>query len=348
MFRVRAIQVEHGDSLLITYGNDERRFHLLVDGGPSGSLPTLLSVLKPECIEGRLRIEALVVTHYDLDHIQGVIELLGDIPSWLEIGDVWFNGHHHLQPRDILGPNEGDTLSRLIRSCGLPWNERFRRSKDDKDGGPITQSLEAFTLPGELDVRVLSPDSDGLADLARVWAHPTSPPPDSEPAPGDLLGRSDKWPPNPFSPSKVSSFESDTSIPNKSSIALLLTFNKKRMLLAADAFTDVIKRGLARHMPSGDPIDLLKVSHHGSKGNTDKSLLDMLRCKRFLISTSGKIHNHPDHALIERLVAGYDNPEIFFNYDHGWPGNWKSKPASWPPFHARYPNNGDRFVEVSL
>lgn len=347
MFRVRAIQVEHGDSLLVSYGMDEQPYHLLVDGGPSGSLPTLMSVLKSVRVGGRLRLEALVVTHYDLDHIQGVIELLADIPDWLDIGEVWFNGHHHLRPLDILGPREGDTLTKLIRNRGLSWNASFRNQKHGQNDAAILQSSKAVSLPGGLEVRVLSPDQAGLTALARHWTNPVLPPPDSESAPGDLLGRSETWPPKRFSLNGSATFVSDTSVPNRSSIALLLTFDKKRVLLAADAFSDVIKSGLAS-LPDKESIDLLKVSHHGSKGNTDKSLLDMLGCRRFLISTSGKIHKHPDHALIERLVARHDTPEIFFNYSQDWPGNWQIRPANWPHFYTRYPKGGERFVDVLL
>lgn len=348
MFRVRAIQVEHGDSLLVSYGMDEQLYHLLVDGGPSGSLLTLMSVLKSECVRGRLRLEALVVTHYDLDHIQGVIELLEDMPDWLDIGEVWFNGHHHLIPSDILGPREGDTLTKVIRSHGLSWNASFRNQQNGHNDAAIVQSSNAVSLRGGLEVRILSPDQDGLTALARHWTDPAIPPSDSESAPRDLLGRSEAWPPKRFSLNGSATFVSDTSVPNRSSIALLLTFDKKRVLLAADAFSDVIKRGLAMCLPGKESIDLLKVSHHGSKGNTDKSLLDMLGCRKFLISTSGKIHKHPDHALIERLVARHDSPEIFFNYSQDWPGNWQFRPANWPDFNTRYPKGGERFVDVLL
>ncbi|MGP6460242.1 hypothetical protein LOY39_16355 [Pseudomonas rhodesiae] len=352
MFRVRAIQVENGDSLLISYGQDEQPFHMLVDGGPSGSSKTLLcvleSVLKSEGVDGQLWLEALVVTHYDLDHIQGVIELLNNTPPWLQIREVWFNGYHHLTPSDLLGPREGDALSKLIRSRKLAWNAAYRKQENDKDGGAILQSSHAVSLRGGLDVRVLSPDQDGLTALARHWTNPVLPPPEPESAPGDLLGRGDTWPPKNFFFNGGATFVSDTSVPNRSSIALLLTFDKKRVLLAADAFCDVIKRGLAIHLPNQEPIDLLKVSHHGSKGNTDKSLVDVLRCKKYLISTSGKTHKHPDHALIERLVAPRNEPEIIFNYAQGWPGEWQNILTNWPSFKVRYPEGGNKFVDVSL
>lgn len=348
MFRVRAFQVAHGDSLLVSYGRDDRPYHLLVDGGPSRSWSTLRPLLKSALVGERLRLEALVVTHYDRDHIQGVIELLEHIPDWLEIGEVWFNGYHHLSPSDLLGPREGDTLTQLIRRCGLSWNTSFRNQKNGQSGAAILQSSNAVSLPGGLEVSVLSPDQYGLTALGRHWTDPASPPVDSESAPDDLLGPRDEWPPKRFNLNGGSDFVSDTSIPNRSSIALLLTFDNKRVLLAADAFADVIKRGLAISLPGKEPIDLLKVSHHGSKGNTNKSLLDGLGCKRFLISTSGEIHKHPDHALIERLVARYDNPEIFFNYSQDWPGNWKVRPANWPDFQTRYPQEGEQFVDVLL
>lgn len=348
MFRVRAIQVEHGDSLLVSYGIAEQIFHLLVDGGPSGSLPTLLSVLKSACVGGRLRLEALVVTHYDLDHIQGVIELLEDTPEWLDIGEVWFNGYHHLRPSDMLGPREGDNLTKLIRSKKLSWNASFRSPNNDQNDAAVLQSCNEVSLIGGLKVSVLSPDQDGLAALARHWTNPVLPPQDTESTPSDLLGRSETWPPKRFSQNGSATFRSDTSVPNRSSIALLLTFDNKRVLLAADAFSNVIKEGLKLCLPGKEAIDLLKVSHHGSKGNTERSLLDILRCRKFLISTNGKIHKHPDHALLERLVARHDCPEIFFNYSQGWPGNWKIKPVHWPNFHPKYPNNGERLVEVLL
>lgn len=348
MFRVRAIQVEHGDSLLVSYGRVGHLFHMLVDGGPSGSLPTLLSVLESERMEGRLRLEVLVVTHYDLDHIQGVIELLNEIPHWLEIGEIWFNGRHHLMPSDILGAHEGDALSKLIRSLELPWNVSFDKQNSDGRGGRILQTSDAVALPGGIDVRVLSPDESGMAALARHWSDPALPPIESESVPTDMLGRKDAWPPKQHSLYGVVPFVSDRSVPNRSSIALLLIHEGKRVVLTGDAYSNVINDGLALHLSDGESVDLLKVSHHGSKGNTDKQLLERLECKRFLISTSGKNHKHPDHALIARLVARHDRPEIFFNYSEGWPGNWQNRPSSWPAFSTRYPEGTDPFVDVLL
>ncbi|UXH39784.1 ComEC/Rec2 family competence protein [Pseudomonas promysalinigenes] len=348
MFRVKAIQANEGDALLVSYGSALKKRHILIDGGPSGSLETLLFVLECERQTETLELEALVVTHYDLDHIQGVIELLNNLPSWLIIRDIWFNGYHHLQPFDILGPTEGDRLSALIRTKGLKWNASFCMQQNHREGPAIQQTTHPVKLRDELEVCVLSPDEAGLKALAANWQNPKLPPPEQSLAPDDLLGRSDKWPPLPLSTYRLDQFRSDRSVPNRSSIALLLTFKGKRMLLAADAWCDVIKNGLTKHLPNGEPIDLLKVSHHGSKGNTDRQLLNSLRCKKFLISTSGKGHNHPDHALIGRLVANHSNPTIYFNYKQGLSGKWHIKPFDWPSYVPQYPIGDTPYVEVEL
>lgn len=322
MFRVRAIQVEHGDALLVSYGDPERPMHLLIDGGPSGSRRVLVEVLQSQCVGGKLVLEALVVTHYDLDHINGVIELLGDLPTWLEIRDVWFNGRQHLPDTDSLGSAQGDQLKLLIERLQLNWNGQApgrTRSADEVRAAAIQQSSRIAPLTGGLVVKVLSPDLPALQALAQAWV--SSDPPSDDSRLGDELGRKDKWPPKPFHTYPTRSTVDD-SIPNRSSIALMLEYEGKRVILAADAHAKVIKDGIGQHLPGGGSVDLLKVSHHGSKRNTDYELLASFACKKFLITTNGSVHMHPDHELIARLVKG-GGSTLVFNYGTGtWPGQW--------------------------
>lgn len=352
MFRVKAIQVEHGDSLLVSYGHPEQPRHLLVDGGPSGSRRVLVEVLQSQCVGGKLLLEALVITHYDLDHINGVIELLGDLPTWLEIGDVWFNGRQHMPDTDNLGSAQGDQLKLIIERLSLKWNGQYPaeagrpRSADEVRAAAIQQSSCIAPLEGGLVVKVLSPDPAALKAVAQAWVG--SDPPSDASRPGDELGRQDKWPPNAFR-SYLKRSAADDSIPNRSSIALMLEFEGKRVILAADAYAKVIKDGLSQHLPDGGSVNLLKVSHHGSKRNTDSELLTSIACTKFLITTSGSVHMHPDHAMIARLVLG-GNSTLVFNYGSDkWPGKWINHPGNgWPQYEVEYPNDGDRFVDVML
>lgn len=341
MFEVKAIQAEHGDALLVSYG-DTSPHHILIDGGPTGTLPNLLRVLEGCKRNGRVCLEALVVTHYDLDHIDGVIELLQAKPEWLDINDIWFNGYQHIAPADVLGSAEGDTLAKLIEGV-YPWNFRF-------DGGPIkVGNKQPLEMPGGLKVWVLSPDQDRLTRLAVEWGDGKVVPEGSDPAvPKDLLGRKDEWPPLEFADLASAPRSSDGSIPNGSSIALLLEFDERRVLLTGDAFATVVGDAINGYWDNPPVVHLLKVSHHGSKANTTEKLLKTLQCKRFLISTSGKGHGHPDHVLIARLVGSTHQPELIFNYDCERTVNWRNPPADWPVFLATFPKPAECFVSVAL
>lgn len=340
LFQVKAIQAEQGDALLISYGEASQLRHLLIDGGPADTESTLIDVLKRSRTGGRLRLEALVVTHYDLDHIEGVIGLLKNKPDWLEIADIWFNGFHHLHSTDRLGSSEGDTLSDLILAGNYPWNDAFGRRAIQQDCDPVC-------LEGGLRVYVLSPNAATLASLAKDWTDPWSVP-DKSAIPRDLLGRNDPWPPGSYEDASGSDFRRDTSSANGSSIALLLKFDDKRVLLAADAFAHVIRAALKKHCRTRPEIHLLKVSHHGSKANTDYPLLDSLNCRRFLISTSGKGHKHPDNTLIARLLRARNEPEIIFNYAVKHTARWGQPLPGWPSFSAVYPADGETFVKIDV
>jgi len=195
----------------------------------------------------------------------------------------------------------------------------------------------------------LSPDDQQLAALANEWTD-AGIVPEGDDAPEDLLGRKDHWPPEKFSALKSKDkFVRDKSVPNGSSIALLLEYEGRRVVLAADSHTDVVKKGLDHHFQLGVEVNLLKVSHHGSKYNTDRELLERLACRRFLICTSGKGHKHPDHLLIARLLADKGAPELFFNYRVEHTARWGDDPqVGWPNFEAFYPCETDVFISVDV
>ena len=64
--------------------------------------------------------------------------------------------------------------------------------------------------------------------------------------------------------------------------------------------------------------ELVKLSHHGSKKNTNQELLDIVNSHRFIISTNGNIHNHPNKEALSRIIKNpkRDNREIEFWFNH--------------------------------
>jgi glyoxylase-like metal-dependent hydrolase (beta-lactamase superfamily II) len=76
VFTLEALQANDGDCLLLHYGTEDAPKHILIDGGPK---TIYKSVLKPRLDELRgaraLNLRMVMVSHIDLDHITGVLDL---------------------------------------------------------------------------------------------------------------------------------------------------------------------------------------------------------------------------------------------------------------------------------
>ena len=234
----------YGDCLLITYGSRQLH-HMLID---AGTQPTWHDHLRPHLErEGVEWLQLFVLTHIDADHIAGVIPMLEDPDPPVEIGEVWFNSRQHLAGR-FLSVKQGEQFSTLIRERKLPWNEQFGERAVCVDEGPA-----AVKLAGGLQLTVLSPTRARLDRLARVWKR--------EDHRHFLRGgaatprRCQFWPPDPTPSTDVpalaaTKFKSDsTASSNGSSIALLAEFGSKSILLAGDAYAQVLSKSIKALRP---------------------------------------------------------------------------------------------------
>src|ERR1700726_1919205 len=101
VFSVEMLPAGHGDSLLIQYGLSSQPNFVLIDGGPYDCYSDLRSRL----LALGSRLELLVVTHVDADHVEGIVKLLQDSERAPQIKDMWFNGWRHLVAKShTLGP----------------------------------------------------------------------------------------------------------------------------------------------------------------------------------------------------------------------------------------------------
>lgn len=320
---VELLPAAYGDCILISYGSPER--FVLID---AGTTPTWTEALKPHLKKrGVEHIELLVLTHIDADHIGGAIPLLED-ETLPEIGDVWFNGWDQL-PKRLLSVKQGEQFSALIRKRKIPWNAQFsRRAVCVSEDG-----LPELELEGELRLTILSPTVNRLERLARVWKKEVNRHFLGE-KPGvrrrvRFLAR------NPTMSTNVpelatTKFRSDSSIPNGSSIAMLAEYGDSSILLAGDAHAPVLTRSIgaliAKRGVDRLQVDALKVSHHGSRGNTNARLLQLLDCNRYLISCNGDVHNLPDNEAIGRIIQhGGRRPRVMFNYHCARTECWDNK-----------------------
>jgi beta-lactamase superfamily II metal-dependent hydrolase len=114
----------------------------------------------------------------------------------------------------------------------------------------------------------------------------------------------------------------DKSVPNLSSIVVLMEAAGKKILLTGDARGDKVLEGLqlVRRLGNGKDstieVDILKVPHHGSSNNLDNDFFERILAKHYVFSGDGE-HGNPERESMEMLLRARGNTdyEIHLTYD---------------------------------
>lgn len=356
IFAIDMLPAEHGDCLLIEYGDTDRPSRFLIDCGAQSAVPALVRRLG---LTGAAHLELFVLTHIDADHIGGVPKLFAHEGLSLQCGDVWFNGWHQIDP--FLGVKQGEEFSALLEARKLPWNRAFTRAPG-KYPDPVVvadpSALPVVRLPGGMRLTLLSPGAAQLKRLAKRWQDALA---DLEPGKA-MLGR--KLPPAPVEdPGQLdlqalalSRDDGDASVPNGSSIAFLAEFDGRSAIFTGDAHADVLAKSIAALQVTRGrdgqrlQVDALKLSHHGSANATSAALLDSLDCRHYLVSSNGNMFYHPDRETIARVILrGGKRPTLHFNYRTRFNQMWDDAALKKRyGFACRYPGEGNQGLRVEL
>ena len=108
----------------------------------------------------------------------------------------------------------------------------------------------------------------------------------------------------------------DKSKSNGGSISFILEYKDKRIIFLGDAHEDIILENLEMYIKNTgiSYFDAVKVSHHGSLKN-NFTWIEKINAKRYIISTNGKRHNHPDKEVIAKILqCNSEEKIIYFNY----------------------------------
>jgi hypothetical protein len=315
MFTVEMLPAQRGDCLWLTYGTPPDLHHVVVDGGPLETIPTLVPELERrlKALPGTSsRVELLVISHVDADHIQGVVSLLSG-PSRVRLfRDVWFNGYEHLRP-GMLGAVDGERLTKVLDGARSRWNKAFRHHAVVV---PDNGKLPVIPLPGGLHITLLSPTPRSLAALLPQWEQECV-------KAGLVVGKGAEIPRSwrrddmlgfDVAAALARPYRADHAKPNGSSIAFVAEFDGKTVLCAADAHSEILEAALTRLGPDPHRFTAVKLSHHGSKNNTSPGFVERVRSKNWLISTNGAKFHHPRIEALARVVSTQDRPVFHLNY----------------------------------
>ena len=321
IFNVHVLPAQRGDSIWIEYGPVDDPCRILIDGGITQTgrdhLKAMLAALRAP-----VQFELLVVTHIDLDHIQGIIELLEQLPSGVFFKEIWFNGwdqlkHIGLEP---FGVKEGIRLTEILEQRHrATWNASAQGRAIALDE---SENVIDYAFPQGMRITVLAPTRAHLARLRDHWRATV------EHFDAEALAEAQGLEPVNKERFEVMGaidvpglaegpFREDDAIPNGSSIALALEFAGKRLLMLGDAYPSVITQSIRRLSPHGRyPVDVVKLSHHGSRNNTSRELCQSLSAPLWVFSSNGASNTkHPHHEAVARVLHDGSGVEmLIFNY----------------------------------
>lgn len=357
MFRLKMYPAKNGDSFLVNADGT----YILIDAGFASTYQDFIATDLAQLARAGGRLDLVVCTHIDTDHIGGLLEFfsLNGTPDkrGIEVDAVWHNSLRSLSPPAALpdglhdqmvlesirrrgfqgvatsslnpiSARQGSSLAKLLRQYGYTWNSGDGTSCISAGGSPVS-------LPNNVSVQVIGPKAARLEELRDLWLREvrklgykgssqlsdliddayemwcaTLPLP-SVPQATPITANSSRRLADVYTP--------DASIPNGSSIALLILTGNTRLLFLGDAWAEDVVDRLKALQPTAAPLifDAIKVSHHGSLHNTSVELLSVADSPCFLISSDGSRHGHPDFEVLAEIV---DRPapfkrHLFFNYE---------------------------------
>lgn len=323
--KITFLKAFHGDSILISFKDQEKKKrNILIDGGPAwtyeetdkrtkrkkpGDLKNKISSLEKK----KEKIDLLILTHVDSDHIDGILKWFEDsMFSEDMIGKVWFNS--------------GRLISEYIKNHKSKKNDlKIRRGKSSNTGIEQGVSFENFILKKKLwyrkliksgdniqefglNFKILSPDISKLKELLKKW---------KKEQPESLTTVETDYMLSLKEHIAKDKFKEDNKTHNGSSIAFIMTYKTKNYLFLGDAHPSTLVRGLEYFKYSKtNPLkaEFVKVSHHGSKGNTSSELLNFIDSNKFIISSNGKYFGLPDKQCLARIIKLKPKAKFYFNY----------------------------------
>ena len=326
VFSLKSLPSHDGDCFIISFGDEGDIKNIIVDGGRRKKVFKKLKEELKRIKENRQNVDLLVLTHIDEDHIQGLINVFKDdeIDKTI-IKRVWFNSKELLS-KHFVGEEQEDEKLKIFteKSDNISFKQGISFGKLLENMGLSSPNLiysGQETKVGEATLNVLSPNLHNLEKLFNEW-NKLFP---SEVTNGVPIAANNKEDYGKSIDELLSrKFVENTATVNGSSIAFSIDFLGKKILLLGDSFPSVVGENLLKLHNNEVKFKLLKVSHHGSRYNTNEKLLDVAICNNYLISTNGLTHSLPNKESLVRIACSSYNETVKTNFYFNYPNIYQN------------------------
>lgn len=291
--RIRLYQVGSGDCIHVKYSN----CNIVIDAGFFSTVKAALFRIFEECRQYSEKVDLIVLTHTDQDHISGMkgLDIKKDYIKFLE--NVWINNPKGINQYDTssdISFKQGENTTNMIAANNISYKSQ------------IHNGLDYFCFK-DAKITILSPVKSDLDKYNEQW----------EEYIGSREVASSKADWN-ISIDELISQETplDNSNSNRVSIAFILSYGKTNALFMGDANPLVIAEKLQSHGYSIEnplQLDCIKLSHHGSSYNISEDFLKLIDCQNYMISSNS---SYLDKLTLAKIVDSnkkkYNRDTIFY------------------------------------
>lgn len=314
---IRILKALYGDAFVLHCHKGDEYGTIVVDGGPNKDSRKVIEEFDKFGV-----IDLMVLTHYDLDHIGGILAYISkhrnDKP--FPVKEIWCNCAYDVpvvSSPDISYSHAkklADLLTEINESLKdgdfseVIWQEQLMAGQ--KKERPFADFL---ILSPEQNVKILN-DEQYSKSIANVSINRKRQKDSLQESLQELATRPKEQPSSSKTPELV----------NRSSIAFYLNCDNMKALMLGDSYpSTVIKslKGFDVDEKNKLKVDYVKVSHHGSRKNISNEMLDMIECNQFVFSTNGGLGQacHPDRETIGNILYHKERDwdkeiRLYFNY----------------------------------
>jgi beta-lactamase superfamily II metal-dependent hydrolase len=260
----------------------------------------------------------VVLTHYDDDHIGGVLKLLEDEKNFIQksgatiLKELWFNSFDEALVNSLSHTNQTSAKQQIkfdeyVKEF-LPFIKYSSKLSIDTTKEKILGENQ------EVKFIFLSPNNQKLDDLLSKYKKDTQNYQTSALSSDYDISIEDLSKKN---------FKKDTSLTNGASIAFVLEYEDLKFMFLGDAHIDIIIDKLKELGYSSEnrlKLEFVKLSHHGSSKNLNNDFLDLIETNKFIILTNGGRHNHPNKETLAKILTHSKRAdtdiEFICNYEH--------------------------------
>ncbi|MDR3595046.1 MBL fold metallo-hydrolase [Clostridium sp.] len=195
MVNLKIFPAGYGDCFLIGIHNLNKSFNILVDGGLSDTYKNSLKKELKKLSKTGQKIDLLINTHIDSDHINGLISFLRDNnkSKYIEIDEIWYNGLEQIAEAYTMSEKTIDNDIKIIdKICEKGYEDEFKEIEDASaiggisfssliefgkynhnkvvDGKAITNKLKKIKFSEHVKIKIISPNMEELRILEEEWA----------------------------------------------------------------------------------------------------------------------------------------------------------------------------------